>query len=192
MSVDKTSLERLSALVDDDLRGDDAGFVDRMVGDEDLRAAWRRYHLIGDCLRNEGSLVDDDFTAAMLRRLDEEPVVLAPGTLHRRDRQAPRPWYRAVAGTAIAAGVAAVIVVGVGRMQGPGTATAPAQVAQAPATQARTAEAAVSSDAAPAWDINKPEVASRLSRYIANHSDFASHGALNGMSPLATLVSNNE
>ena len=78
--------DELSALMDGEL---DASAVGRACGqwrdDEETRANWHAYHLIGDVLRSD-DLVSDPahdaaFLAAFRQRLAQEPVVLAPASL---------------------------------------------------------------------------------------------------------------
>jgi len=94
----------LSALVD----GETESQVTRAVlsavkSDGALRDAWNEYHLIGDVLRGEPEL-GGDITSAVMERLIEEPVVLAPSP--RRQSNLLRPL------AALAASVAGVAVVG--------------------------------------------------------------------------------
>ena len=94
--------EKLSAMMDDALAdGERESCVRRLKEDDDLRAAWDVYHLIGDTLRGHTAPhVADEVRA----RLADEPTVLAP-------RRAERPrlaWYPLAA----AASVAAVALVG--------------------------------------------------------------------------------
>ena len=187
MGVDRTSYEQLSAFIDGDLVSGAGSFAKRLSGNPELSAGWRRYHFIGDCLRGEGPALNTRFTDSLLARIAEEPTVLAP-----RARQAPvsrdMRWSRWAAGGAIAASVAAVIVIGVARLDNPAGQFVPQQApVPAPALAGR---GAVEEAAAPA--AQQPEVVSKLNRYLANHSDFASRGSLNGMTPLATFVSYDE
>lgn len=187
MGVDRTSYEQLSAFIDGDLISGAGPFAKRLVGDPELSAGWRRFHFIGDCLRGEGPPLGTQFTANLLQRIAEEPTVLAPGI-----RRMPEPrdmrWSRWAGGAAIAASVAAVVVIGVAQLETPqGELVQQQAVTQPPAVAAR-----VGNEPAPGLEEQQPEVASKLNRYLANHSDFASRGSLNGMTPLATFVSFNE
>ncbi|MFM2340668.1 MAG: hypothetical protein RLZZ592_321 [Pseudomonadota bacterium] len=84
LSSDRTrARQRLSALMDGD--GDReliAAVCRQWRQDEDDRAQWHAYHLIGDVLRSEdlGRRVQTDaaFLAGVRERLAREPVVLAP------------------------------------------------------------------------------------------------------------------
>ncbi|KDB52216.1 hypothetical protein X805_21940 [Sphaerotilus natans subsp. natans DSM 6575] len=77
------SHERLSALMDGEADRDLVQAVCRQWRqDEDDRAQWHAYHLIGDVLRSEDlgqrSASDAAFLAGVRERLAREPVVLAP------------------------------------------------------------------------------------------------------------------
>ncbi len=71
----------ISALLDDEL---DAYSVNRSLDalrrDSALRETWQTYHLIGDALRRSPE-ISTDFSAKLLARLTQEPVVLAPGAM---------------------------------------------------------------------------------------------------------------
>ena len=96
--------EKLSAMMDDALdEGERERCVRRLEEDDELRAAWDVYHLIGDTLRGHSA---PQVAAQVRARLAAEPTVLAP-------RRAERPgnrlaWYPLAA----AATVAAVALVG--------------------------------------------------------------------------------
>jgi len=193
MSMDQKHYETLSAWMDASEHEGGDRMADRLLSDSDLGEVWERYHLIGDVLRNEVTAVDHGaLTAAILGRLAEEPAVLAPGNLprsvrHRRAGTAPG-WPRWAAGMGVAAGVAALVVVGVTRMEqhsGGELAAVSAPVSERQAVVA-FAEPALRAEA-------EPRINSKINRYLADHSKFvASGGSLNGMVPLATLVSHNE
>lgn len=116
----------LSALMDGELDPEETARVLRSLRqDAALRETWAAYHLVGDALRCNGPL-GFDVTAAVARRLADEPTILAPAGRH-----APTP--RPVPLLAVAASVAAFAFVGLlawqmTRIQP--EANAPVQVAQ--------------------------------------------------------------
>lgn len=97
-------MEKISLLMDDELDEQDAS---RLCGAlrEDANGtqaqAWRTFHLIGDCLRDEG-VSSPDFLRRVNAALAEEPVVLAPR----------RPWGRRSLRQAVPLGAAAAVLVG--------------------------------------------------------------------------------
>jgi sigma-E factor negative regulatory protein RseA len=187
MNVERRSYEQLSAFIDGDMAAGAGPFARRLVSDEGLSAGWQRYHFIGDCLRREAPLIDTRLTATVLQRIAEEPTVIAPAARHDRGHRDGR-WTRWAGGAAIAASVAAVVVIGVTQLETP---TEGLVQQQTPATAPSVVAAPVEDEQA-GWNVQHPEVASKLNRYLANHSDFASRGSLNGMTPLATFVSYDE
>ena len=93
--------ERISEWMDGELDGLQAELMMRRIGDDDTRATWAAYHLIGDALRGD---LGCNVAARVSARLADEPTVLAP-----------RPLAGVQArglGMSIAASVAAVTVVG--------------------------------------------------------------------------------
>ena len=80
--------QRLSALLDGELEAHQLDAALRDARCEQLRADWRTWSLIGDALRSE-AIVARDMTAAVMTRLDEEPVVLAPRNVHVAASQHP-------------------------------------------------------------------------------------------------------
>jgi sigma-E factor negative regulatory protein RseA len=106
--------EKVSALLDgalDDLAA--TRMLDTLKRDGALRQEWDSYCLIGDALRDEPQL-STDFTASLMARLEDEPVILAP--VHARERQAQpaveeqTSWFRHL--MPVAASVMGVAVVG--------------------------------------------------------------------------------
>lgn len=92
----------VSALLDDGL-GEDAGgrLIEALARDEQLRRTWDTYCLIGDSLRRSYPL-STDFTHKVMKRLADEPTVLAP--------RARRPIARVL--IPLAASVAAMAAIG--------------------------------------------------------------------------------
>jgi negative regulator of sigma E activity len=175
--------EGVSALLDDEVSGPD---LERILAglrrDEELRGALARYRLISASLRGEDRiLVPPGFADAVAQRLAGEPTVLAPPP-----RPAPR-WGRAAAGVAIAASVA---LVAIGLLPGtqPGVTGTPgvASVAEPPAEEQVAAFRVASSQ--PAAPIDELQAQRRLSRYLAEHNEFASRGGANGFMSYTTFV----
>lgn len=92
--------EQISALIDGELDQDQADAALRALGDSaSQREDWRRYALIGDCLRGERT--GRDISASVLARLAGEPTVLAP-TVRRTTSWAQRTLAMAATVTAVA------------------------------------------------------------------------------------------
>ena len=131
--------ERVSRLVDGDAGPDEvAALCRRWSDDEQARAAWHEYHLIGDVLRSEElaapTVRQSDFLSQLRLRLQDEPVVLAPSPAAAASRRASRRPPRWLGGVAVAAGFMAVAgVLVVSRVAAPGAGEdAPALAQQQP------------------------------------------------------------
>jgi sigma-E factor negative regulatory protein RseA len=155
--------EKLSAMMDDALADSEReSCVRRLKDDDELRAAWDVYHLIGDTLRGHTAPhVADEVRA----RLADEPTVLAP-------RRAERPrlaWYPLAA----AASVAAVALVG--WLALPLTDLQPGREAQTMARAAEQVPAAV-------------PLAQGVADYLLAHQRFSPAIAMSGLAPYVRTV----
>jgi negative regulator of sigma E activity len=190
MNGEKSRYERLSAFIDGELGSGDAAVVDQVLDDPDLAAAWDRYQAIGDVLRREVTGFNPELVKGVRERLAEEPTILSPKALRRRGGGAFHRWS---AGAAVAAGVAAIAVVSVLRLEpaGEDIASAPAQApAVAPVQQVGDIRQVARKDGGASG--TRPETAPSLNRYLASHSNYAAGGSLNGVMPLATYISYDE
>jgi sigma-E factor negative regulatory protein RseA len=148
MKQTSTVHEQISALADGHLREEDiTRVIDTICGDNDLRATWHTYHLVGDVLRSGVHSACSD-TSQFLSRLQQRmaaepsrPVALAPeiaAPAARRAEAANEPVFRwkLVAGAASLAAAAAIgwNWVGSGSAQ-----PAAAQLAQQQPEQAQSA-----------------------------------------------------
>jgi len=158
--------ENLSALIDDELDGEDLGpHLARLKDNVELRHAWDTYHLIGDALRGHLSA---DFSGRVAARLAEEPVVLAP-----RQRIVARPRVVRYAMSA-AAGVAAVALVGWTAL--PLMRSELQLAANAPAAVAATMEA-------------EPRLAANeVENYLLAHQPYSHTSAMQGPAPYVRTV----
>jgi sigma-E factor negative regulatory protein RseA len=165
----------VSALMDGALDRDLAQrALDRVLGDPQLQQAWRRYHLIGDALREVPlCLKSDDISAGVMAAIAIEPTVLAP-------RPKPRVWQRRAAVAAIAASVASIAVLGLQqRVQVLAGGTAAELAEAAPATMGQTLPAAL-----PAASVD----ADSLQRYFVTHSELRASQPVRPLPPHASLV----
>lgn len=100
----------LSALIDNELNIDEsARILNAAKSNEDIRSAWKHYHLIGDAMRGDAEMAGD-FSSRVMQALESEPTVLAiKKTQHDHaesvQRKSPIFW-------SVAASVAAVMFVG--------------------------------------------------------------------------------
>lgn len=178
-------LSRLSLLVDGELEADAAalGCLDWRE-DPLARAAWHRYHLIGDVLRSEQLSStprrDDAFLQSFRARLAQEPVVLAPepvaATSAGRRSNWRQAWFPPVVVAAGFAAVAGVLVIS--RVSGPVTEIGTTGIAVAPAASSDLQRASARVEVAAPIAIDQQLVRdARLDRYFEAH-----RGALSGNS----------
>jgi sigma-E factor negative regulatory protein RseA len=163
--------EQVSAFLDGELPSSETELLlKRLTRDPELRQSFGRYALIGENLRGVGgATLSLGFAARVNRAIDGEPVVPAlpaarAPTLH---------WWKPIAGTAVAAGVAAVAIVALQqRAVAPGLAAAPRMVVQnvrlatvpkEPISYTVPAAAAAPAMMAPA----------RLTNYVFAHSKYS-------------------
>lgn len=101
---------QLSSLIDNELNIDEADHIlNATKANEDVRAAWKHYHLIGDAMRGDAEMAND-FSSRVMQALENEPTILAinkhhPDDGHRVQRKLPMFW-------SVAASAAAVMFVG--------------------------------------------------------------------------------
>lgn len=122
--MSKETLEHLSSLMDGELSRETGLFLTRRLSaDQELSQAWRRYHLIRDCIRQPGGRVPlVDIARCMRSALGEE--IPATPVAAGRNR-----WLRPVSGLAIAAAVAFMAVIAIGPGQREATDVIPERAA---------------------------------------------------------------
>jgi negative regulator of sigma E activity len=99
----KSQLSELSALYDGELEPHELPpLIKAAARDEEMRAAWLAYGVIGDELRGE-NVAAVDMTAAVMAKLRAEPVVLAPGKLRVSPSHPLLALAASVAGVAVVA-----------------------------------------------------------------------------------------
>jgi sigma-E factor negative regulatory protein RseA len=100
--------EQVSAFLDGELPGTETELLlKRLTRDPELRQSFGRYALIGESLRGASNPLSVTFAVRVNRAIDGEPVVAPQPAARAR----PLRWWKPIAGTAVAAGVAAVAVV---------------------------------------------------------------------------------
>jgi len=158
---------KISAFMDGELAQHDSGGALESLRDEgDAREVWRRYHLIGDLMRDSGAL-SAGFAARVADRIAKEPTVLAP--LRRRIAAARAPVWALSAAASLAA-VALVGWVAFGPQDEP-------QVAQSAPRVLATQET--------------PQVAppAAASDYLLAHQGYSPRNSLQGAAPYVRTVS---
>jgi sigma-E factor negative regulatory protein RseA len=181
--------ERLSALVDDEISSSEISMeINKLSNNSPNRDIWSRYHLIGDAMRGEtGSLYNPGLAEAISRKLEDEPVVLAPAAIKHR----PGLRKRSYTGVAVAASLAAVAVVMAPQLINPEGSEAPS--ANIAATQEPAKQTLYVAEDGTRWELlKKPEVESRLNAYLVNHQERSPSSNIKGIMPFATFVSYDE
>ncbi|WP_456445621.1 sigma-E factor negative regulatory protein [Thiolapillus sp.] len=183
----------LSALIDNELEELEMLKASHEISrNPDLRDMLVRYQLISDSLRGESvQLSSMKLVNSVSARLESEPTVLAP---KKASARLPR-WVQPVAGTALAASVAAVgILLGPQLINGGSRQLAPAdmgrQIVAQPIGDVKP-EPVMVSQAENHWKtIDDKTTRKRLDRYLEQHSQYAvAPGGVQGVMPYTSYVS---
>jgi sigma-E factor negative regulatory protein RseA len=182
--------EQVSAFLDGELPNSETELLlKRLTRDGELREGFGRYALIGEAIRGTSrGLLTKGFTGRVNFAIDGEAV---PADGHAPEIRPPR-WWRPFAGTAVAAGVAAIAIVALQQravVPAPRPAlavtaqnTAPAQVAVA----VPGPREAISYTVPPTSPEAPVAVPARLTNYVFAHSKYSSGLAQRGV--LADLL----
>jgi sigma-E factor negative regulatory protein RseA len=183
--------EQVSAFLDGELPGSETELLlKRLTRDPELRQSFGRYTLIGETLRgaSSASLLSLTFATRVNRAIDGEPT--APAQPAARTRS----WWKPIAGTAVAAGVAAVAVVALQqRAVAPGLPVAPrvtmqnARLMTVPTLTSAPKEALSYTVPAAAPAAPAMVAPARLTSYVFAHSKYAE--GLGQGNLLSTLLS---
>jgi sigma-E factor negative regulatory protein RseA len=183
-SVSSSHSERLSAFVDGELPAEEHLSSIFSELDQEGRAAWSEYHLIGDVLRSDdlalSAAASRSFMTGFAARFEAEPHVLAPAALPAAREGASRVGrilalrHRVVPTLAVAAAAATLTWIVVPQMRGTGLASGGAQLASVASSQGMQR---VAMNAAPAPDGNIIRDA-RLDEYLEAHQQFAQQPAM--------------
>jgi sigma-E factor negative regulatory protein RseA len=180
--------ERLSALVDNELPRDEiAGEINKLYQSREAKDGWTNFHLIGDAMRREmGASYSPSLAEEISRRIQDEPVVLAPGAVESPATAPARK--KTLVGLAVAASMVGAAVLIAPQLISPEGSDTPQQIAQT-APQAESDTYYVSQNGT-RWELlKKPEVESKLNAYLVNHREHSPSGKIKGILPYATFVS---
>jgi negative regulator of sigma E activity len=180
--------EQISAFLDGELPNTESELLlKRLTRDPELRESFGRYALIGEAVRGTSrAYLSKGFPSRVNLAIDGEPVSAGANP---PPRAAPR-WWRPFAGVAVAAGVAAVAIVGIQhRSSAPGLRAGAALTAQnltaqnlttqnvSPVAQSLGASPREAiSYTVPAASLGQPKIlpAGRLTNYVFAHSRYSS------------------
>jgi len=160
------------------------GEIHKLCQSEGALESWSRYHLIGDALRREtGSIYAPSLAQSISRRLQDEPVVLAPAAIKRPGSSR----RKTLTGLAVAASLAAVAVILTPKLIDPGDSATPLAQTEQPAAENKTYFVAQDGTR---WEmLKKPAVESRLNAYLVNHQERSPSSNIKGIMPYANFVS---
>lgn len=174
--------ENVSALVDGELDESEAQrMFRRLAGDEHLRAAWERYHLIGACLRREPLTVRASMARSIAARVaDHAREAQAQQEPRSNARGVPAPLRRSLALAAsvlvLLAGGQTVSHLWQERQSTPAMQSASTSLGSGPANGTR-------------WQTGNPETEKALNVLLVEHGEFTSVSAMNGLASYTKFVS---
>ena len=184
-SVSGSRGERLSAIVDGELSGEEhsSGIFSDL--DRDDRAAWSNYHLIGDVLRSDDLALSPAASHAFMSRfaalLEAEPHVLAPAaSAWSATRRLVGLRRRVVPTLAVAAAVATLTWIVVPQMHGIGQGGAQ-QVASAQSSGNSGVQRVAMASASQEGNIIRD---AQLDQYLEAHQQFAQQPVMLDSTPL--------
>jgi sigma-E factor negative regulatory protein RseA len=159
---------RISELLDGELESREAAVpLDSLRSEGEARDTWRRYHLIGDAMRDT-RMLSAGFAARVAARIADEPTVMAPS---RVAPARPRQRWQHLSAAASLAAVALVGWVAFGPQDGaPQLAVAPTPV-QVPQAVAQVAPPSSAND------------------YLYAHQGLSPRNSLQGVAPYVRMVS---
>jgi sigma-E factor negative regulatory protein RseA len=164
--------EQVSAFLDGELPGSETELLlKRLMRDAELRESFGRYALIGESMRGTAKVpISRGFAARVNGAIDGGPATAVPPVVRVRANR----WWRPFAGAAVAAGVAAVAVVGLQQraVQPALRAGLPVSAQNAVALKPKEAISYTVPAAMPEAAAVLP--AARLTNYIFAHSKYSS------------------
>ncbi|MEJ1356116.1 MAG: sigma-E factor negative regulatory protein [Candidatus Sedimenticola sp. (ex Thyasira tokunagai)] len=178
--------EQLSALLDDELAHHEMqALLDRLQDDDDLHDSLDTYQLISDVMRGEGVRLSPAGIAGAIReQIKSEPAIIAAPARGHGSKFGSRVhhWAKPAVGAALAASVAVMAVYLFPQIQGVAGGDGVPIVAS-------SANAPYHERTATRWkNLPGPKVESQLNRYLVDHNEFSSSGAMSGVAPYASFV----
>ncbi|MDB6042222.1 MAG: hypothetical protein JWM63_773 [Gammaproteobacteria bacterium] len=174
---------QLSAMFDDELPSGECELLARRLSrDEQLKARWGRYAVMGAAIRSErGVRLNTGLPRRVSAALSSEPALAAEPAPQRKGRWA-KHWWQPIAGAAVAAGVAAMSILWMRSQASPETAPIVAQAALPPVSTSVASGAAspVSTGEPDSYVVPKTPgrrlvvPSTELANYVVAHSEFSS------------------
>lgn len=174
---------QLSAMFDDELPSAECELLARRLSrDEQLKARWGRYAIMGAAIRAErGVRLNTGLPGRVSAALSSEPVLVAEPAAPRKERWADQ-WWQPIAGAAVAAGVAAMSIFWMRSQALPETAPVVAQAALPAVNTSMVARGSAPVSTAEPDSYVVPKTPGRrlvvpsteLANYVVAHSEFSS------------------
>jgi len=178
--------EQLSAFIDGEEESKQV--LDNLIHDQEMKESWSRYHLIGDCLRdNLPAGISNQVSTHVSQALRDEPTVLAPKTTKRFN-------IKAITGFAVAASVAMVAVFSIQSGNEVNSASNSVPAIATSVVQPRTFNFDVqNAQVLPATvkqsDTPDSIANQRLNNYLINHNEYRSSAGVNAILPYVRVIS---
>lgn len=168
--------QKVSELMDGDLKHHlGADNLSKLLSEESSLTKWEHYHLIRDILQEDGP-VDFDIAANVRRRIEAEPIVIAPKAVRKKPKVLS---FKPVVPFAMAASLAIAAVAGLLLVNSPDEQAAPGfpevavQEQTAPAASVAEPKAILVRVAPYAGDTMPQQMAPRVNQYLFNHAQYA-------------------
>lgn len=189
--------EKISAFLDDDMHRDELMSFSLSAESDDAKVA-QRYQMMGDALRGEMSEESFvDISSAVREALADENIADQMTTETEIASSKPATeksgffdlsaWLKPVAGMAVAASVAVVMVVSVTEQETAGIAPVATTIEAQPVVQLAADDKATDQAAASSHVVDNKDT--DLNPYINQHLEFATQDTLQGRLPYVRAVS---
>lgn len=179
-----TIKQQISSMVDDELpQQEQELLMSRMQKDPALRQQWARYHIIGEVMRKQRVMNENDSIVLPVAQV----IVDEPSYQERHKTSFLQSALKPVLSLAVAASVAMVSIALVRNMvsQEKGY-DAPVMARMDPLPM--TAPAYVQVNSRSNMDVIRLQQNHRLNQYLVNHSEYASSNRVRGMLPYVRVV----
>ncbi|NOX09455.1 MAG: sigma-E factor negative regulatory protein [Gammaproteobacteria bacterium] len=180
-----TIKQQISSMVDDELSSQEQELLmSRMQRDPALRQQWARYHMIGDVMRKQRVMHEDDSIASQVA----QAISSEPSYQDKHKSAFLQSLLKPVLGLAVAASVAMVSIALVQNMMTQEKSyNAPAMARMDALPVPSPAYVQVSDRQS--MDVIRLQQNTRLNQYLVNHSEYASSNRVRGMLPYVRVVS---
>lgn len=183
LMVDKLMNEKISQLVDEELGQDlRQSAIDEIIENDQACMSWKRYHLIGNVIRDEVSTIGRDLSGQIEKQLENKPTVLAPLTI-KSPKSAPNfDVWKSAGMFAIAASLVLVAVITLN----------PLGTSDQKAGQRNQIANNVGNNGEEAVSQKMSRFSQEFDEMLVEHGEFTASPGLNGLVAYAKLVSSQQ